>query len=256
VNKVEKTPQGETVIEYRPFYALRHSESLDQRGRFWHLRRDDYVAAASPGYEWEISIVDHDFDPEADKTETLSIDVSSTNRDLPSQLPYGLAGGDLSIEGGSVARSIRFLRKPTSTYRFERRGDALWRLISLLSLNHLSLTESGLESLKETLVLYNIARSPLSQRIIDGMVTITHRSTTARMAGNPFPTFVKGIEIDLTVDEQAYVGIGLSLFIELLDRFFALYVHANSFSQLVVRSAKTGEVLKKCPPRSGETILA
>lgn len=256
VNKVEKTPQGESVIEYRPFYALRHAETLDQRGRFWHLRRDDYVASASPGYEWEISIVDHDFDPEADKTETLSIEVSSTNRDLPSQLPYGLAGGDLSIEGGSVARTIRFLRKPTSTYRFERAGDALWRLISLLSLNHLSLTESGLESLKETLVLYNIARSPLSQRIIDGMVSIGHRPATARMAGNPFPTFVKGIEIDLAVDEQAYVGIGLSLFVELLDRFFALYVHANSFTQLIVRSAKTGEVLKKCPPRSGETVLA
>ncbi len=75
------------------------------------------------------------------------------------------------------------------------------------------------------------------------------------MAGNPFPTFVKGIEIELTVDEQAYVGIGLSLLIELLDRFFALYVHANSFTLLVVRSAKTGEVLKKCLPRSGETVL-
>jgi type VI secretion system protein ImpG len=256
VNKVEKTPHGEAVIEYRPFYALRHAETLDQRGRFWHLRRDDYVATASPGYEWEVCVIDHDFDAEADKTETLSIEVSATNRDLPSQLPYGMAGGDLTIEGGSVARSIRFLRKPTATYRFERAGDALWRLISLLSLNHLSLTESGLESLKETLVLYNIARSPLSQRIIDGMVAIGHRPTTARMAGNPFPTFVKGIEIDLTVDEQAYVGIGLSLFIELLDHFFALYVHANSFSQLVVRSAKTGEVLKKCLPRSGETVLA
>lgn len=256
VNKVEKTPQGESVIEYRPFYALRHAETLGQRGRFWHLRRDDYVASVSPGYEWEICVVDHDFDPEADKTETLSIEVSATNRDLPSQLPYGMPGGDLTIEGGSVARSIRFLRKPTATYRFERAGDALWRLISLLSLNHLSLTESGLESLKETLVLYNIARSPLSQRIIDGMISIGHRPATARMAGNPFPTFVKGIEIDLTVDEQAYVGIGLSLFIELLDHFFALYVHANSFSQLVVRSAKTGEVLKKCLPRSGETVLA
>lgn len=256
VNKVEKTPQGEAVIEYRPFYALRHGETLEQRGRFWHLRRDDYVAAASPGYEWEISVVDHEFDPEVDKTETLSIEVSSTNRDLPAQLPYGLAAGDLTIEGGSVARSIRFLRKPTSTFRFERAGDALWRLISLLSLNHLSLTESGLDALKETLVLYNIARSPLSQRIIEGMVSISHRAATARVSGNPFPTFVKGIEIDLTVDEQAYVGIGLSLFIEVLDRFFALYVHANSFSQLVVRSAKTGEIVKKCPPRSGETILA
>lgn len=255
VFKVEKAAGGEKIIEYRPFYALRHAETVEEKGRFWHLRRDEHVANVSPGYEWEISVIDHDFDPEADKSETLSLEVSATNRDLPSQLPYGLAGGDLFIEGGSVARTIQFLRKPTATYRFDRSGDALWRLISLLSLNHLSLTETGLESLKETLALYNIARSPLSQRIIDGIVGITHRSTTARMAGNPFPTFVKGIEIELTVDEQSYVGIGLSLLIELLDRFFALYVHANSFTLLVVRSAKTGEVLKKCLPRSGETVL-
>lgn len=256
VNKVEKTSTGEQVIEYRPFYALRHAETVEHKGRFWHLQRDDRVAESSPGYEWEIAVVDHEFDPEQDKTETLSIEVSATNRDLPSQLPYGLAEGDLTIEGGSLARTIRFLRKPTTTCRFERTNGALWRLISLLSLNHLSLTEHGLEALKETLVLYNITRAPMNQRIIDGVVSIAHRPATARIAGNPFPTFVKGLEIELTVDEQAYVGIGLSLFIEVLDCFFALYVHANSYSQLLIRSANTNEIIRKCPPRSGTTVLA
>lgn len=256
VHKVEKTTTGEQVIEYRPFYALRHAETVAERGRYWHLHRDDRVAELSPGYEWEIAIVDHDFDPEQDKSETLSIEVSSTNRDLPSQLPYGLPGGDLTIDGGSIARTIRFLRKPTATYRFERSEGALWRLVSLLSLNHLSLTESGLEALKETLVLYNISRTPMNQRIVGGIVSISHRPTTARLSGNPFPTFVKGLEIDVTVDEQAYVGIGLSMFAEVLDRFFAHYVHANSFSQLAIRSAKTNEVILKCPPRSGAIILA
>lgn len=256
VHKVEKTPTGEQVIEYRPFYALRHAETLEHKGRFWHLRRDEQVAESSPGYEWEIAVVDHEFDPTQEKTETLSIEVSATNRDLPSQLPYGLADGDLTIEGGSLARAIRFLRKPTASFRFDRSNGALWRLISLLSLNHLSLTEDGLEALKETLVLYNITRAPMNQRIIDGIVSIAHRPVTARIAGNPFPTFVKGLEIELTLDEQAYVGIGLSLFTEVLDRFFAMYVHANSFSQLLIRSANTNEVIRRCPPRSGTTVLA
>lgn len=255
VCKVEKSPAGETVIEYRPFYALRHAESLDERGRFWFLRRDERVAEVSPGYEYEMSIIDHDFDPHADKTETLSIEVSCTNRDLPSLLPYGLAGGDLSIDGGSLARSIQLLRKPTRSHRFDRGGDALWRLISHLSLNHLTLTEQGLEALKETLALYNITRSASNQRCLDGLVRIAHGPATARLPGNPFPTFVKGVEIELTVDEQAFVGIGLSLFVAVLDRFFALYVHANSFTQLVVASAKSGEILKKCPPRSGDIAL-
>lgn len=256
VHKVEKTSAGEQVVEYRPFYALRHAETLEKKGRFWHLRRDDRVAESSPGYEWEIAVVDRDFDPAEEKTETLSIEVSATNRDLPSHLPYGLEEGDLTIEGGSLAKTIRFLRKPTASHRFERSNGALWRLISLLSLNHLSLTEQGLEALKETLVLYNITRTPMNQRIIDGIVAIAHRPITARIAGNPFPTFVKGLEIDIKVDEQAYVGSGLSLITEVLDRFFALYVHANSFTQLLVRSATTNEIIRTCPPRSGTTVLA
>jgi type VI secretion system protein ImpG len=63
------------------------------------------------------------------------------------------------------------------------------------------------------------------------------------------------VEIELTVDEQAFVGIGLSLFVAVLDRFFALYFHDNSFTQLVVVSAKSSEILKKCPPRSGDIAL-
>lgn len=255
VRKVEKTAHGEEVIEYRPFYALRHAESLNTEGRFWHIRRDEEVAQLSPGYEYEIAVIDLDFNPLAEKTETLSLELTCTNRDLPSQLPYGMAGGDLSIEGGSVAKIISLLRKPTPSYRFGRANGSHWRLISHLSLNHLSLTEKGLESLKETLALYDITRALTNQRQLDGLISIQHRPVTATMAGNPFPTFVRGVEIELTVDEQFYVGTGIHFFARVLDHFFGLYVHINSFTQLVIKSAKTGGEILRCPPRSGDLPL-
>jgi type VI secretion system protein ImpG len=40
-----------------------------------------------------------------------------------------------------------------------------------------------------------------------------------------------------------------------LDVFFGLYVHINSFVQLVVISELTGEEILRCKPRSGESIL-
>ncbi len=256
VCKVEKTTQGEQVLEYRPFYSLRHSESFDDKGRFWHLQRLDDVAQLSPGFEYELSIVDFDFSPLDDKTETLSIDLTCTNRDLPSHLPYGLAGGDLFIEGGAVAREIKLLRRPTTTWRFERGGGARWRLISHLSLNNLSLTDANGQALRETLMLYDLPRHLANCRQIEGVTGIAHRPATAMMQGNPFPVFVRGLEIELTLDEASYIGTGCFLFASVLDHFFAQYVHTNSFTRLVVRSARDGEEILRCPARNGGQLPA
>lgn len=256
VRKVEKSVQGEVIVDYHPMFSLRHAESLEERGRFWHLKRNEEVARLSPGHEYEIAIIDFDFNPLDDKAETLSIELSCTNRDLPSQLPYGLPGGDLFVEGGSVAKEIRLLRRPTPTYRFSRGQGAQWRLISHLALNHLSLTTAGAEALRETLLLYDLPRSPANRRQVEGLVGISHRATTEMMAGNPFQVFVRGLEIELVLDEHSYVGIGISLFASVLERFLSLYVHSNSFIRLVVRSSQTGEEILRCQPRNGDVLLA
>jgi type VI secretion system protein ImpG len=255
VSRVEKSSRGERISEFRPFYGLRHAETPSSDGRYWHLRRDARVAGMSPGYEYEIALVDSGEDLEDERTETLSIEVTATNRDLPSQLPYGQPEGDLFIEGGSIARRIAFLRRPTPTYRFRTEDEGLWRLISHLSLNRLSLAENGVDALKETFGLYNASRAASNQRVIDGLKTIDHRPSSAMLPGDPFPAFVRGVDIEIGVDEQAFVGVGLSLFTSVLEHFFALYVHLNSFTRLRVRSTRSGELLIACKPRSGDVVL-
>jgi type VI secretion system protein ImpG len=258
VYRVQQTPQGETIAEFMPFYSLRHDELLgadEAGGRYWYSHRDDSLAETSPGYETEIGIVDIHFDPAAAQTDTLSLDVRATNRDLPSLLAIGNAGGDLTLEGGSVAREIKLVRKPTPSQRFERGRGALWRLISHLSLNHLSLSGGGIEALRELLRLYNLPRSAANRRQIDGVLAIEFKPAHACLAGNPFATFVRGTEVHLTVDEANFVGSGLRLFAQVMDHFFGLYVHANSFTQLKIISARTREELITCPRRSGDSPL-
>jgi type VI secretion system protein ImpG len=258
VYRVQQTPQGETIAEFMPFYSLRHDELLgaeEAGGRYWYSHRDDSLAEASPGYETEIGIVDIHFDPAAAQTDTLSLDVRATNRDLPSLLAIGNAGGDLFLEGGSVAREIKLVRKPTPSMRFERGRGALWRLISHLSLNHLSLSGGGIEALRELLRLYNLPRSAANRRQIDGVLAIEFKPAHACLSGNPFATFVRGTEVHLTVDEANFVGSGLRLFAQVMDHFFGLYVHANSFTQLKIISARTREELITCPRRSGDSPL-
>lgn len=263
VFRVKQTPHGESVDEFRPFFSLYHDDLLGQgdelghrpAGRYWHVQRDEAVAAASPGYEVEMSIVDADFEPAKPQVDTLSLQVTATNRDLPSHLAFGAAGGDLFIEGGSVAREIRMLRKPTLSHRFERGRGSLWRLVSHLSLNHLSLSGRGVEALKEMLRLYDLPQDAANRRQVEGLVSVDFVPAIAWLAGEPFATFVRGTEVRLVVDEESYIGTGLHLFASMLDRFFGLYVHLNSFTKLTLISSRTRQPLITCPPRNGETAL-
>jgi type VI secretion system protein ImpG len=255
VRLVRQTPQGESIVEFRPFYSLRHGQMPDKSGHYWIMRRDPLLAEKSPGYETRISVVDIDFDPADVETDTLSIELTCTNRDLPALLSYGVRGGDLFLEGGSTVQAISFLRKPTPSYRFERGRGAHWRLISHLSLNHLSLSGGGIDAFREMLTLYDLPRSPSSQRQIGGVLAVEHRAATAWLAGNPFACMVRGIEVRLTIDEEAFVGSGVDAFAHIVERFLGLYVHANSFTQLVIISNKTGGELLRCTPRSGDLSL-
>ncbi|MBE1161100.1 type VI secretion system baseplate subunit TssF [Dyella acidiphila] len=255
VARVQQTAQGESIVEFRPFYSLRHGESPERNEHYWITHRNPDVARQSPGYELELSMVDANFDPVTPKTDVLSLDLSCSNRDLPTQLAYGVPGGDLSMEGGSVARSISLLRKPTGSLHFDTGRGTQWRLISHLSLNHVSLVQGGLPALKEMLRLYDLPRSATSARQIDGIVSLEHRSVTAWLSGRHFASVARGTEIRLGIDEDHFVGTGIHVFASVLDHFFGLYVHANSFTQLVLLSSRSGEELIRCSPRSGESIL-
>ncbi len=255
VTMVRQTPEGDEVVQFHPFYSLKHGQTPEQGGHYWAMRRDASLSDSAPGFETQISIVDIGFDPAQVQAATLSLELTCTNRDLPATLSYGRPGGDLALDGGPELRVISFLRKPTPSRHFEQGHGAHWRLISHLSLNHLSLAEGGADALREMLALYDLARSPSSQRQIAGIASVTYQRTSAWLPGNPFACLVRGIEVRMAIDEEAFVGSGIHAFAQVIERFLGLYVHANSFTRLVVISKKTGEELLRCKPRSGDLSL-
>jgi type VI secretion system protein ImpG len=255
VKLVRQDAQGESVTEFKPFYSLRHGEDPLRGANYWFAHRDDGMAERSPGFETEISIVDLNFNPAAPQNDTLSLELTCTNRDLPSAIAYGLPGGDLFIEGGTLAREIRLLRKPTPAYHFERGRGAQWRLISHLSLNHLSLVKSGLSAFKEMLCLYDLPRSSISGRQINSIQDLQYSNATAWLPGKPFANFVRGIEIIVSIDEDNFAGASIDIFARVLDHFFGLYVQVNSFTRLAIKSSQTQQEIVRCEARSGESHL-
>ena len=253
VTVVRKDEAGERQSTFLPLYASLQGAQAEQ-GQYWLARRDEAVAAISPGHETRLSLIDPQFSPGSADCATVSTQLLCSNRDLPTQLHYGLPCGDLLAEDVPDGIPARFLRKPTPSVRFL--ADTHWRLIAHLSLNYSSLTQAGLGEFQKMLGLYDLPRSPTTQRLIQGIVTLEHGSTRAWMPTVPFPTLMPGIAIRLGIDEQAFVGSSIYIFAQVLQRYFALNSQLNCFSQLTLLSHRSGEELIRCPERSADATPA
>ncbi len=237
----------------RPFYCLHDGARAREHGHYWIMRRDEMIAATSPGHETTVSFVDADFNPMLPETATLSTVLLCSNRDLPGALPVGAPGGDLAAPGELSRLPIRFLRKPSPPYRFDAGRGAHWRLVSHLSLNYRSLCEAGLADFCDMLALHDLPRSATSQRQIDGIVGLRHDIAMSWVDAAAQSFLMPGVEIRMTLDEEAFVGSGVHLFAQLIDRFLALYGQVNLSTQLIILSHQTGEELLRCQPRSALT---
>jgi type VI secretion system protein ImpG len=256
VHMVSQGGKGGVIKEFRPFYSLRHGEDGGPReGRYWLMRHDDTLAICSPGHEKSITLVDADCETLEAGRNTLSLELTCTNRELPCSIRIGAPEGDLFVPGAAGGDVIRFRRRPTRPARLVNGPDTQWRLISHLTLNHHSLVQEGAQGLREMLTLYDLVQSPVTRRQISGIVAVEPAETTAWMRHKRGTSLVYGIEVRLTLDEEAFAGAGLHLFAQVLDQFLGLYVHLNSFVELVILSHQSGKELFRCQPRSGSMSL-
>ena len=255
VRKLVKSDERAQLVEYRPFYSLKHSQDEALEDAFWYPIRRPSARRDDNGTEVYLALVDRQFNPALPASDALTIQVTCLNRDLPSLLPFGGQQGDLEVEGESPVARIRCLRKPTPTVRPPRRKGAMWRLISHLSLNHLSIVEEGREALMEILSLYNFSDSPALSKQINGIVSVDSEPHLAKIGPLGRQSFVRGTAIKLELNEEDFVGSGVFLFGAVLDRFFGLYASINSYTQLTVTTSQREKALMIWRPRAGKAIL-
>ncbi len=252
-------PRTKETRDFQPFYSFRHAYDREQDRTFWYTARKQSQKPEDPGTEIFISLVDLGFNPHVPAVETLNVHALCTNRDLPGKLPFGGREGDLEVEGVAPFSRVRCLTKPTETLRPPLRRAAQWRLISHLTLNHLSLVESETsgspEALQEILYLYDLADSSSTRKQITGINSVASRRVTRQTGSRIGAGFVRGLETTIEFDEEQYVGSGLFLFASVLERFLGLYASINSFNQLVAKTKQREGNLKRWHPRAGEHIL-
>jgi type VI secretion system protein ImpG len=245
--------------EFFPFYSIRHSGAEKSEETFWYAARRASLRKDDPGTEIYLSLVDLAMDPHVPAADTITVQVTCTNRDLPGKLPFGMREGDFDLEGIRSLSRIRCLKKPTNTLRPALRSSLHWRLISHLALNYLSMVEGGPnqepDALREILLLYDFMDSSATRKQIMGITNISSRRVVRQTGSHIGSGLVRGVETTIEFDEEQFVGSGVFLFASVLEKFLGLYASVNSFNQLVARTRQREGILLRWPPRAGEQRL-
>ncbi len=246
---------ADTTQRLEPFYSYNHRLESSDHKAFWHSRRVASQRREITGTEMLLSFLDLDLNPSMPAMQTVYAHTLCTNRELPSELPVGTVFQMEQFAPLNRERPIVCLGKPTRPLPPPLRGATAWRLISHLSLNHLSLSEEkdSLPALKEILRLYCITES--HHQLIDGIKEMSCRRVMRHVGTDPWRGFCRGQEVTLVLDEEFYEGSGGFLFGAVLNRFLASYAAVNSFTQLVIKSRQREGTWKKWEPMAGEAIL-
>ncbi|PWE55651.1 type VI secretion system baseplate subunit TssF [Metarhizobium album] len=244
------------------FYSVEHAAGADRlkegrKDEIWWLSRREAAAPENPGSEVYVSFADPDFRASVPADEVLAIETLCLNRNRPERLPFGGGQPQLRmVEPMPMVKSMRLLTAPTSTLRPLFGQGGRWRLISHLSLNHLSLvSDGGIEALREILLLYDFRDSAETRALIDGIVGLSSKSGTARVRSQGQSAFCRGIDVNITFDEPNFSGNGVYLMASVLERFLGLYASVNSFSRLTALVKGRTGILKTWPARAGDRAL-
>lgn len=245
-----ETAGGTPVPCYRGFV---HERSSRDAPAYWLASGREHNDDANASRHPEIMLVDLTGRAIARSGGRLMLGLTCTNGNHPATLPFGAPDGDLFNENDNLAGRVTLLRAASRCRIVPRRQRALWQLVAGLAPHVLTLNPASVETLRALLrLLAADAAGPTP--IIDAIVGVSHRSAMQWTAVKPMSTFVRGIEITVSIEPAALNTASLYACSRMLDPFFAHFAPANGFVQCVIRDA-SGRERVRCPPRFGTTAV-
>jgi type VI secretion system protein ImpG len=232
--------------EYKPFLSRRLSEdmgltySVTPRLSFLNDEIEQWLSVSYvPGEQLA--------------TEILSLDMVYTNGSLPEKLERG----QINQPSPSSPELADFtnLRPPSAMYSPPLGNDVMWRLLSHLYLNLLSIANA--DNLRSLLRLYIFPGTN------DHAAVLTNQKKVEAIAGltlTPAQRFVgehlmRGRQISLLLHRDGFAGAGdLYIFSSVLHQFLASYAALNTYTELTV-SDTSGKDQYQWPARLGSRPL-
>jgi type VI secretion system protein ImpG len=217
---------------YARFFDFTHAAMGPKDAGYFSLRRrrselddsiDTYLSVMTP----------RDVAPLTGE-ETLSVDVTCTNRGLPARLRVG----DISVPTPSSPTTAKFrnIGAVTRPVRPPLGSELHWRVLSHLSLNQRSLADTS--TLRALLGLYNFIAEADEQVGLANRLRVEAirevRATPARRILEG--AAVRGVRFAIELDERSFASRGDAfLFGAVIDELIAQHVTMNAFTELVAK---------------------
>jgi type VI secretion system protein ImpG len=252
---VAARPGAPEVLRFEPLYSFRHGSDGTSPGAFWYAKPAPAAWGPEGTPDLLMAFIDLSGRPARPPFEAVTARLTCFNGDLPSRLPFGDEGGDFTLPGGGPIQKIVALVKPTPVILPPLGKPLLWRLISQLSLNYLSLVDGGAEALQELLRLHNFGDAVAGEKQVQGILDVRGAPCYARLEGEHGLSFARGHRVEIAFDEEQFAGGSVYLFASVLERFLGLYTALNSFCILAARTRQRKEVMREWPARAGWKAL-
>jgi type VI secretion system protein ImpG len=186
-------------------------------------------------------------------SETLSLLLTCTNGSLPETLRLG----DISQPTSRSPEFVEFknIKPPTNSVLPPLGTNLLWRFLSHLSLNYLSLARA--ENLRALLGLYLFPEGRertailANKKRISGIENVEVKPSDRLVSG----VMMRGREIKLNIRQDQFASQGdMFLFGCVLDQFLGGYASINSHTRLIIQEVMKGDIYQ-WPARLGDHPL-
>jgi type VI secretion system protein ImpG len=226
--------------DYVPFSSFRHKGGMlrdEAPERYFHTRlkraanglHDTWLILGGEGFDLDRL---HDND-------CLSLQLTGTHGQLPRKALQSTLL-DTLVQSSQSGLRVRNLCAPTLPCYPPNRDRFHWRVLSHLGSNFLPMLDNA-EVLRGTLALYDWTDSELNRRRLAAIVEVNHHLVQRFEKG----FLLRGVDIEVTLDANGFCGEGdISLFGEMLHRFFALYADIHLYNQLTLILLPSGKCLR------------
>jgi type VI secretion system protein ImpG len=241
-------------LVFRPMYQTLNQDE-GNHGRYFSLRREGRLASDNArkygtrtpyvGTEVFVSLVDQHEAPYTESLRYLSVQALLTNRDLPRLVPRN-GYSDLSVKDSLPVSAVGLVRPPSQPRAPFAQGEMAWRLIRQLNFNYLPLMDmnyrQGAQALRDMLRLFVGADDTVASKQVEGLIGSRITPVTRRLPGTGPLVYGRGVQCDLTVDEDSFSGVSPYLLGLVLEHYLARHVSINVFTQTRLESMQRGQV--------------
>ena len=251
IEQVTASDPGSDRPQLIPQFSSLDHFSQRHEGVYWAARRERSLRKELSGSDIYLSFIDQRNTRRAPSSPIVYARTLCTNRGLAEQITTQTR---IKGEGVSNGLKIQCVSEASRQRNPALGSDTVWKLASLLTLNHHSLVngENGRDRLREMLALFASDQNRDLEQI-RGIAGLQARPVTRQIGKEAWRGHCRGTGIRLELETEAYVGSSAVLFSAVLAHFFALYTTVNSFVELGVWRGE--ECLVQWKPMAGAQEL-